>query len=177
MVSKKAIALVTGALAVGGAAVYFSHNPFSPYFSYSYGRIDYRGKTVVDIGAFDGDSASFFLNRGATSVIAFESDQRINAKLIEKFKDDRRVVAMGSWNGQPIYGDVLKMDCEGCEVNLTQSLLAQYPEYVIGLHPDALGPQRYESIVKMIAATGGDYWGMEYFWSREMIFGKKLRTI
>lgn len=37
-----------------------------------YRRLDVMGRTVVDIGAFNGDSALYFLSKGAAKVLAFE---------------------------------------------------------------------------------------------------------
>jgi len=43
---------------------------------HGYGMIDYAGKTVLDIGAYVGDTAILFLSRGARSVIAVEPNPR-----------------------------------------------------------------------------------------------------
>ena len=173
MVSKKVIALAAlGAVGAGLATVALT--PL--YFPISYGRIDYGGKTVLDIGARDGDTAAFFLSRGASSVIAFELDPVSKAKMQERFEAEPRVLMMDAWDGMVVPADVLKMDCEGCERGLTAEMLSVYPEFVVGLHPDALGPELDRKLQVVIRQAGGSYWGMDAFVSREFLYGKVVRS-
>jgi len=53
----------------------FTHKHFD-LLNKEYGAVDYAGKTVLDIGAYVGDTAIFFLSKGAKSVIAIEPNPR-----------------------------------------------------------------------------------------------------
>lgn len=60
-----------GLFKVGGGDVGLLHVLLEDYDAL-YGCIDYGGKLVVDVGAYIGDTALFFLKRGARRVYAFE---------------------------------------------------------------------------------------------------------
>ena len=89
-------------------------------------NIDVKGKVVVDIGADWGSTSLYFLARGARKVIAFD---RVEPKLQVK-----GIEWHGLWNGSPVPGDILKVDCEGCECNAEPSLFFQYEASLVAVH-------------------------------------------
>ena len=102
---------------------------FAGYFEEAlegYNTIDVKGKVVVDIGADWGSTSLYFLARGARKVIAFD---RVEPKLQVK-----GIEWHGLWNGSPVPGDILKVDCEGCECNAEPSLFFQYEASLVAVH-------------------------------------------
>ncbi len=92
----------------------------------SYTFIDVAGKTIVDIGADNGSSAYWFLQQGAEKVICFSNEPQ------EFF--DPRVEWRGTWFGEYVPADVLKIDAEGAECMLTITMIRRYSEYYIAVH-------------------------------------------
>ena len=89
----------------------------------AYSLLPVKGKTVLDIGAYDGDTAELFLRLGAKRVICIEPDFNRYMKIIRNLY----------WEGSPIIvdnkqydetdlknynWDCMKMDCEGYEALL-----------------------------------------------------------
>lgn len=115
-----------------------------------YGFIDYRDKVVVDVGADYGTTASFFLNRGAVMVVAVEGDEELFSQLQENVKDVPEVVAVKCWISsvkdftdliETYRPDVLKVDCEGCEVHLLDvedNIFRKVSTYLLEVHTKAL---------------------------------------
>lgn len=92
-----------------------------------WGWLPVAGRTVVDIGASIGDSATYFALRGAAKVLAYELEPRTLELLRQNIASnalsnveahgavaDLREAADGS-EGQDL---VAKVDCEGCEYGL-----------------------------------------------------------
>lgn len=67
------------------------------------------GKVVLDIGAGNGETAQFYLNHGAETVIAVEPDAKL---LDENFVNDERVII------NPFAVDHIKIDIEGAELGM-----------------------------------------------------------
>jgi hypothetical protein len=112
-----------------------------------YGGLDVRGKVVIDIGASIGDSAIYFVKRGAKKVVAIEPNQE-TCKLARKnvelngYSEVIELVRTGissvsRQNEEPTTmtlsdviekyapnADILKIDCEGCEYEIV--LLSPY---------------------------------------------------
>jgi hypothetical protein len=63
-------------------------------------------ETVLDVGAGNGETAQFYLNHGAKTVICVEPDAKL---LSENFANDPRIVIV------PHAPDFIKLDGEGCE--------------------------------------------------------------
>ena len=121
-----------------------------------YGRLsgDVKGKTVIDVGAFIGDTAIFFAKNGAREIYAYESDESFYKLAKENvIRNDIRNVHLYNYSvgenlGQIIrdIGNVglLKMDCEGCEYPAIDSLsndsLAKIEKIVLEYHgsPDEI---------------------------------------
>lgn len=112
--------------------------------------IDYGGKTILDIGADYGSTASFFLSKGAKSVVAVEPDMERFRKLQEYADETEMLTAIN----MKIVGanqmedllvrfkpDVVKLDCEGCEQVLAdvKEEIARIPSmYVIEMHSEKI---------------------------------------
>ena len=120
-----------------------------------WGCFSFAGKTVLDIGADYGSTAAFFLQKGAKSVIAVEPDPALFAKLVSNFSGRTDVVPVNLEISEPRHfeelilrfkPDILKADCEGCEIQLTKvrpALLKKVREYLVETHEHiGLGTRR-----------------------------------
>ena len=143
---------------------------------WSYGSIDWRGKSVLDIGADIGSSAIFFLSRGAKYVYLVEKEPayRETYESIKQkhpiLKNTYMVSSLEPANSS--YFDVLKMDCEGCELSLlTEELLNKSNEFVIGLHKPQLDDYQFEQKKRLLEKHGGKYFGNvnneEFLWIKK----------
>jgi len=91
----------------------------------AYSLLPVRGKVVLDLGAYNGDSAEFFLRRGAKGVICIEPNKRVAAAIYLRFYKTsyiervevraRKVMAQDLLNDDY---DVIKCDIEGYETPL-----------------------------------------------------------
>lgn len=123
----------------------------SPYvetedFTQHYRYLCVQDKVVLDIGAFNGDTASFFLDHGAKRVIAVEPDDEAFRLLLENCMDDERVFPIHAWFDHPdkihnwivtYHPDCTKIDCEGGELYLLaceRDILRSCEFYAIELH-------------------------------------------
>lgn len=102
------------------------------FFEDEYGAMDVEGKTVLDIGCSDGDTAVYFLLKGARNVIgydmlpefarAFYETLRLNGMagragiIVEEAKSLGELVRR-----HDLKDACLKMDCEGCEYPLLEN--------------------------------------------------------
>jgi predicted RNA methylase len=110
-----------------------------------YGLLDYRGKSVLDIGADWGTTACFFLRRGARSVIAVEGDLSRYNRLVENIGGDCRVFPFFCWINNKAKArrfleynaEIVKIDCEGCEdhfLEIADSVFSMPEAYVVETH-------------------------------------------
>jgi len=122
-----------------------------------WGKIDYKDKVVLDIGADIGSTADFFLRKGAKNVVAVEGDSKLYKKLEENAEKNENIIPQLLWiyNSKDIefliknYSwkesiDVLKADCEGCEKHIFEipdEVWKKVPEYIIETHSDELFEQ------------------------------------
>ena len=145
-------------------------------YIWSYGSINWEGKSVLDIGADIGSSAIFFLSRGAKYVYLVEKEQaykKTYEELKQKYpilKNTYMVSSLVSANSS--YFDALKMDCEGCELSLlTEELLNKSNEFVVGLHKPQLDDYQFEQKKKLLEKHGGKYFGNvnneEFLWIKK----------
>ena len=145
-------------------------------YIWSYGSMDWHNKSVLDIGADIGSSAIFFLSRGAKYVYLVEKEQaykKTYEELKQKYpilKNTYMVSSLVSANSS--YFDVLKMDCEGCELSLlTEELLNKSNEFVVGLHKPQLDDYQFEQKKKLLEKHGGKYLGNvnngEFVWIKK----------
>ena len=95
-----------------------------------YGKYNYQGKVILDIGADFGLSPKFFIDHGAKKVIAYSP-----MKQKRQFMDPRIEWNRKYWQGEEISADFLKIDCEGCEYRKPIDFyLNNYPEALIAIH-------------------------------------------
>jgi len=84
-----------------------------------------EGLTVLDVGAGCGETADFYLKRGARKVIAVEPDKKafeiLKANMIENNMEVEPINEYFALGHLKITHDFMKMDCEGGE-----SLLLEY---------------------------------------------------
>lgn len=112
--------------------------------------IIYKDKTVLDIGADVGSTADFFLRRGASKVFAVEGNPdrfrqlKVNAAKIPGIVP----IHLHIENPQHFeylitnhFSDVLKADCEGCEIHLFKirdCVFRLITEYLVETHNDKI---------------------------------------
>jgi hypothetical protein len=81
--------------------------------------VDFRGKTILDVGAGEGETVEFYRLKGAKSFICVEPDP-------ERARRLRENSARNGWEAEVLEEpfsvkildrpfDFMKMDCEGCE--------------------------------------------------------------
>lgn len=89
-----------------------------------YGGLDYRGALVLDIGADYGTTAEFFLDRGASRVLAVEASPEWRDRLVAWAHGKPVTVLPGALGPDTAHQimehrpDVVKCDCEGAEASL-----------------------------------------------------------
>ena len=141
-----------------------------------YGGLDYRNKTVLDVGADWGCTAKFFLSEGARSVIAVEKNKRFAIQLFLYSLYERRVKAIRmnvsrKENFISLFRryrpDIVKLDCEGGERYLLDADDATFnciPEYVMEVH----GKNLRNRFIRRFRHNGysiiKDYWLRENLW-------------
>ncbi len=108
-----------------------------------WGRADYGGKTVIDIGAGCGDTSRFFILRGAKSVISVEPRYEMFTRLRDLAAMETKITALfdSISNGEDIrrliytYNpDIIKIDWSGCEYHMAfvdDETIMSVPEYII----------------------------------------------
>ena len=144
-------------------------------YLWSYGSINWKGKVVLDIGADIGSSAIFFLMNGANYVYLLEKEQLYRTtyeSIKEKYHILKNSVVLKSLNDMPNNIDVLKMDCEGCELQLlTEELLNKANEFVVDLHKPQLNDYQFEQKKRLLEKHGGKYFGNvnneEFLWIKK----------
>ena len=112
-----------------------------------WGKIDYTGKIVLDIGGSTGDTADFFLRKGALLVISVDNNAEYSNICRENSKKFGLPILslnldMGCekrWDKliSMFRPDVVKSDCEGCEHNLAKISNESFripKEYIIEVH-------------------------------------------
>lgn len=115
-------------------------------FEWHWGFVDWKNKTILDIGADFGSTAKCFLAVGATKVIASEGNDQYYEKLVQYAKDKSNIIPDKRWIGSAsdfIYlfntfkVDIVKMDCEGGErylLDVPDNIIASIKEYAIECH-------------------------------------------
>jgi len=101
-----------------------------------YGILDVKDRIVIDIGSSIGDSPIYFAMRGAKKVYGYEInlgrlEESIRNIVINGFSD-RIEVYPKHYDGK--VGDVLKMDCEGCEYNFDWVRFGSFKEIILEYH-------------------------------------------
>lgn len=100
-----------------------------------YQALDVKDKVVVDIGADWGNSVVFWWLKGAKKVIAYEADRHCYGSLKTLVEQGKVPLDFrGPWHGEYPKGDVLKIDCEGCESWFDLAMLSAYQQWAVALH-------------------------------------------
>jgi predicted RNA methylase len=109
-----------------------------------------RGKAVLDLGADYGSTASYFLYRGAKSIVAVEGNHELASKLKAHYTGKSNVVAIEEMisNSRMISSlirsyrpDVAKVDIEGAEAYLldcSDEALKSVRSWMIEVHESSL---------------------------------------
>jgi hypothetical protein len=87
--------------------------------------IDIRGKTVLDVGAGEGESSKFFLEHGAKKVICIEPGSEAFKKLAINAKHFKGIEPINDFfqlKHLQLEHDFLKMDIEGYEETLLDTI-------------------------------------------------------
>jgi predicted rRNA methylase YqxC with S4 and FtsJ domains len=156
------------------------NNTLKPYciwvdfydYIWGYNNINWKNKTVLDIGAEIGSSALFFLLNGAKFVYMLEKEEeykKTHVKIKSLYTILENSVMLNNINEMPDKIDVLKMDCEGCELYyLNEQLLNKTSEFIIGLHKPPLDNYQFEEKKNLLEKYGGKYFGNvnneEFLW-------------
>lgn len=111
-----------------------------------YGRDNFDGELVLDVGADLGSTARFFLAHGARAVVCSEPSSSVYFRRLEALAAlDRRIVVtdavlsenearalLDAWRP-----DTLALDCEGCERYFLVAILETLPPCILGeVHGD-----------------------------------------
>jgi predicted RNA methylase len=139
--------------------------PWSDYEG-EYGFVNYEGKVVLDVGADYGSTAAYFLRKGALRVVAVEADdayfEMLTKNIVACANGESRVTAVHCVVSNPeqfeglicaFRPDIVKVDCEGCEVSLLQipdRVFSSVPEYIMEIHSDDL----YDRFIEKFGRLG-----------------------
>jgi len=111
--------------------------------------VNVSGKTILDVGADVGSTATYFLNKGALLVYAVEGNIDYFNMLEQNVQSEPKIKPIflfinntQKWvellNLKP---DVVKVDCEGCEkylLDVPDSIFSVVREWMIEAHDDTL---------------------------------------
>lgn len=123
-----------------------SRGPYDEDYNEQYGMLDYNDKVVLDIGADYGSTALFFLRNGAKKVIGIETNKDYFYILNKIGKRVKEIVPIEfkiecGYNISNLIKDyspdIVKMDCDGCEVFILQMVdgdIRLVKDWVIELH-------------------------------------------
>jgi len=122
-----------------------------------WGYVDYKGKTVLDLGADYGSTAYYFLKKGAKAVVAVEGDEALASKLKRNYGEDARVSCVTKWISsskdfeeliRTYPCDIVKVDIEGAEVHLEKvsyEALLSVNEWLIETHTQEI----YDTLIRL----------------------------
>lgn len=111
-----------------------------------YGKLDYRNKKVLDLGADYGSSAEFFLEKGAREVVAVEGDKIRHEELVKNSQWLNNMIPVFLFLNSPnqfseliekYKPDIVKSDLDGGEIHLFQipdSIFSSVKEYTLEVH-------------------------------------------
>jgi len=128
----------------------------------NWGRVSYKDKTVLDLGADYGSTAYYFLKKGAKRIIAVEGDKSLALKLVHNYGKDARVTCVQKWiNGSEdieelikLYpSDLVKVDIEGAEKHIAyipSETLLSINEWLIEVHTKGI----YDELSKVFLKLG-----------------------
>lgn len=116
-------------------------------YEFQWGKIDYKNKLVLDIGGSDGDTADFFISKGARAVISIDNNYGYHQRCIQNaisfslpiipvFLDASCSNAISALIDL-LKPDIVKSDCEGCEIvfaTIGNDTIRKVKEYIIETH-------------------------------------------
>lgn len=120
--------------------------PYNENYEELYGFLDYKDKVVLDVGADYGSTPLFFLSKGAKKVIAVEMNEEYAKTLIQISKTEKRIIPVifkinSGYNISNLIKkyspDIVKMDCDGCEVFIIQMIdedIRMVKEWIMEIH-------------------------------------------
>jgi len=125
-------------------------NPiYNEDYESQWGKLDYKGKIVLDIGGSNGDTCSYFLSKGASVCICVDINQgyidscrkSVNELGIAIVPIQMDMNSPDRWETliNLINPDVIKSDVEGIESNLilvSDDVFKKVSEYIIETHGD-----------------------------------------
>ncbi len=153
---------------------------------------DCRGKTVLDIGGFEGETAVYFSSRGAKKIVLYEpipvnfetakqniERNGINAELHNEgiadadgtitieFLSSKNTCAVKNVSSVLLESgaDIAKIDCEGAEeslINVSNNILQSISLYMIELHSESI---REKILAKFTDA--GFILSKDFKWSKD----------
>jgi hypothetical protein len=115
-------------------------------YDHHWNYADFKGKVIVDVGADWGSTAKYFLDKGAKYVIGVEGDSMLARQLFRNTKSMDKLIPIRLWINKPQFfeflirkfkPDILKVDCEGCEVHLCRvkdKIFSTVKEYLVETH-------------------------------------------
>ncbi len=143
---------------------------------------DYHGKTVLDIGADRGSTASYFLRNGARFVICVEGDPNRYRQLEANLPSLQNAEAIFKWISNPsdiaellwYYADIVKIDVEGAEQHLLSvdpCMIWLHSEYMIEVHKNIVS---LDSMINLFRQYGYDVTlGARGFYAWQIIHCKR----
>lgn len=154
-------------------------DPIPPYggedYEKFYGNIDYSNKVVLDIGADYGSSAYWFIQKGASSVIAVDADSGYYQRMVHSFNKTNRVeplhITINSGDSlreliEKYKPNILKVDCEGCEsvlLSLKPEILRVPDTYLIETHNHEI-----HGLIKLLLEGLGYQIGRDWNWTGDV---------
>ena len=104
-----------------------------------YSRLNVKDKVVIDRGAYRGETAEYFLEKGAKRVIAFEPNMDNYNDIKDNEFIDKSFVPLREDTVDSILsrGECIKCDCEGAEryiLNASPETMAKISEIIIEVH-------------------------------------------
>ncbi|MEM1943692.1 MAG: hypothetical protein QXO30_01640 [Candidatus Caldarchaeum sp.] len=157
-------------------------------FEELYHDSDFRGKRVLDVGGYLGETAFLFHKWGAAHVTVYEPDfvlgkfAELNLKINNVNGSVRPLFVNASCSHKAVDWntvlrekfDIAKVDCEGCEVYLldvADEVLARVPEWVIECHT----PKVLHKLGHRFSKAGFSVYFKPYYWTPSYsIVGKPL---
>jgi hypothetical protein len=134
--------------------------------------LNFKDKTVLDLGADYGSTARYFRKQGARQVIAVEGDPALADRLKHYSEKRGYIVPIEKWicSATDISAlidkyspDIVKVDIEGAESNLlhcSDETLRNVAEWMIETHGDVLHSQIFDRFLK----AGFRIFNGRYYW-------------